>query len=140
MYLQMYLAKYEHLALQLSCSSCQPLALQQLLAHLLTAIFSGLFVVLCDVCINILNPGLVDQPRHQCCSRCIVTALMYLQLYLANYEHLPMQLSRSSCQPLALQQLLALADSPLQQQWQQLELGYPPNIGSLQLRQVSERL
>jgi hypothetical protein len=65
---------------------------------------------------------------------------MYLQLYLAKYEHLPLQLSRSSCQPLALQQLLALADSQMQQQWQQLELGYPPNIGSLQLRQVSESL
>jgi hypothetical protein len=62
--------------------------------------------------------------------------MMHLQLHLAKYEHLPLQLSRSSCQPLALQQLLALADSPLQQQWQQLELGYPPNIGSLQLRQV----
>lgn len=59
-----------------------------------------------------------------------------MQLYLACYEHLPLQLSRSSCQPLPLQQLLALADGELQQQWQQLELGYPPNIGSLQLRQV----
>ncbi|WIA22776.1 hypothetical protein OEZ86_009731 [Tetradesmus obliquus] len=58
-----------------------------------------------------------------------------LELYLACYEHLPLQLSRSSCQPLPLQQLLALADGELQQQWQQLELGYPPNIGSLQLRQ-----
>jgi hypothetical protein len=72
--LQLYLAKYEHLPLQLSRSSCQPLALQQLLALLLTAIFSGLFVVLCDGCIVFLNPGLVDQPRHQCCSHCIVTA------------------------------------------------------------------
>lgn len=58
-----------------------------------------------------------------------------LELYLARYEHLPLQLSRSSCQPLPLQQLLAMADAEMQQQWQQLELGYPPNIGSLQLRQ-----
>jgi hypothetical protein len=59
-----------------------------------------------------------------------------LQLYLARYEHLPLQLSRSSCQPLSLQELLGLADSEMQQQWQQLVLGYPPNVGSLQLRQV----
>jgi hypothetical protein len=69
----------------------------------------------------------------------MVSAVRCLQLYLAQYEHLPLQLSRSSCQPLAVQELLALADSGLQQQWQQLELGYPPNVGSLQLRQVRLR-
>eukprot|EP00878_Enallax_costatus_P002278 GHUV01002453.1.p1 GENE.GHUV01002453.1~~GHUV01002453.1.p1 ORF type:complete len:631 (+),score=181.76 GHUV01002453.1:553-2445(+) len=58
-----------------------------------------------------------------------------LELYLARYEHLPLQLSRSSCQPMKLRDLLALADPELQQQWQELELNYPPNIGSLQLRQ-----
>ncbi|KAF6265518.1 pyridoxal phosphate-dependent transferase [Scenedesmus sp. NREL 46B-D3] len=58
-----------------------------------------------------------------------------LELYLARYEHLPLQLSRSSCQPVGLQALLAMADGDLQQQWQQLTLGYPPNVGSLRLRQ-----
>lgn len=63
-------------------------------------------------------------------------AFLLSQLYLARYEHLPLQLSRSSCQPVPLQELLSMADAQLAQQWQQLELGYPPNIGSLQLRQV----
>lgn len=58
-----------------------------------------------------------------------------LELYLARYEHLPLQLSRSSCQPLPLKDLLAMSDDRLAQQWHDLELGYPPNIGSLQLRQ-----
>ncbi len=61
---------------------------------------------------------------------------LLVQLYLAQYEHLPLQLSRSSCQPLGLQQLLSMADADMAAQWQQLELGYPPNIGSLQLRKV----
>eukprot|EP00775_Hariotina_reticulata_P004684 gene4684-4937_t len=62
-----------------------------------------------------------------------------LELYLARYEHLPLQLSRSSCQPVQLQYLLSLADTELSQQWQHLALGYPPNIGSLKLRQEVAR-
>lgn len=65
--------------------------------------------------------------------------LYFLQLYLARYEQLPLQLSRSSCQPLKLHDLLALADPTLQEQWRELELSYPPNSGSLQLRQVGGR-
>ena len=59
-----------------------------------------------------------------------------MQLYLAQYEGFPLQLSRSSCQPVPLKHLLSLADQDIKQQWEQLELGYPPNVGSKQLRQV----
>lgn len=63
-------------------------------------------------------------------------APLHTQLYLAQYEHLPLQLSRSSCQPLGLRELLALADEQLAAQWRDLQLGYPPNAGSLQYREV----
>ena len=45
-------------------------------------------------------------------------------------------LSSSECEPLSLQQLLALADDASLRQWEALSLGYPAfNAGSLWLRQ-----
>ena len=45
-------------------------------------------------------------------------------------------LSSSECEPLSLQQLLALADDDSLRQWEALSLGYPAfNAGSLWLRQ-----
>ncbi len=64
-----------------------------------------------------------------------------LERYFDKYEFsAPYLLSSSDCEPLQLNELLALADDKSRQEWDQLKLGYTESQGNPQLREEIAKL